>query len=137
MRRFVKFWKIIVLDFLGVVLMVAALLTGWLPGPGGLPLFILGLSLLAVHHDWAKRYMHLLKKYADKLGDLVFVNNPRVQLLYDVLAPLMIVAGGFLLVRSSAVWAAPLGILALLIGFVFLLGNRGRWQRIRRSIRGN
>lgn len=136
MKRFVKFWKVIVLDTLGILLMIAAVLTGWLPGPGGIPLFIVGLSLLAVHHKWAERYIDLLKKYADKLGDVVFIKNPIVQWAYDALAPLAIIAGVLLLLRHSAVWMISLGIFAVFMGVTFLLGNRDRWHHIRQSIRG-
>lgn len=136
MKRFLKLWKIILLDTLGVLLMIVAVLTGFLPGPGGIPLFILGLSLLAVHHKWAERYIDLLKKYADKLGAVIFIKNPIVQWTYDVLAPLAVLAGILLLLRHSAVWMISLGIFMMFIGVTFLLGNRGRWHQIRQSIRG-
>jgi membrane-bound ClpP family serine protease len=64
MKRLLRFWKIVVLDVLGVALMILAVLTGWLPGPGGIPLFIIGLSLLAINHEWAERYIDLLKNRA-------------------------------------------------------------------------
>ncbi len=34
---------------------IAALLTGWLPGPGGIPLFLIGIAILATEYAWAKR----------------------------------------------------------------------------------
>lgn len=41
----------------GALLIVAAGLTGWLPGPGGIPLALLGLAVLASEFDWAKRLL--------------------------------------------------------------------------------
>jgi hypothetical protein len=41
--------------------MVLAILLGWLPGPGGIPLFLVGLSLLAINHEWAKKRMDSIK----------------------------------------------------------------------------
>ncbi len=49
-------------DALGILLLVIALLIGWLPGPGGIPLTIAGLALLAVNHNWARRWLALLVK---------------------------------------------------------------------------
>lgn len=135
MNRLFRFWRIIVFDTLGVAFMILAVLTGWLPGPGGIPLFIIGLSLLAVNHDWAERYIDLLKKYADRLGDVVFVKNPRIELLYDAIAPFGVAAGVFLLWRHSAIWMISLGIFLFFISITFLLGNRGRWAKLRRKIK--
>lgn len=114
--------------------MILALLLGWLPGPGGIPLFIVGLSLLAINHDWAKRYILILKKQADNIGDFVFVDKPLVQLFYDIVAPVGLATGVVLLFRHSALWMISLGVFLVFIGFTFLLGNRKRWQRLRRHL---
>lgn len=53
--------------FIGVTLIIAAPLTGWLPGPGGIPLFLLGLAVLGTEFHWARRFrkrlMHYLRVY--------------------------------------------------------------------------
>lgn len=115
--------------------MIAAILTGWLPGPGGIPLFIIGLSLLAINHTWAQRYIDLLKKYANKLGDLVFVENKRIQLLYDILAPCLVIVGAFMLLNYSEVWMLPIGIFLVFISCTLFLGNRHRWRRLTKRIK--
>lgn len=51
----------------GVTLMVVAVLTGWLPGPGGIPLFLIGLAVLASEFEWAHRLLHWVK---DKFHEL-------------------------------------------------------------------
>lgn len=43
----------------GTTLMIVALMTGWLPGPGGIPLFLIGLAVLASEFEWAH---HLLER---------------------------------------------------------------------------
>ena len=101
MRKLVGFWRFIIFDSLGILFILLALLTGWLPGPGGIPLFIIGLSMLAVNHAWARRYIHLLRKYADRAGDLVFVANPRIQLFYDLITPILLLVGIILLVKHN------------------------------------
>ena len=115
--------------------MIVALATGWLPGPGGIPLFILGLSLLAINHEWAQRYIDLLKKHANSLGDKIFVNNHKLQLLYDLIAPIVIFCGVFLILNHSALWKITLGIFGIFAGFTLLLGNRQRWKRLKNKLK--
>jgi hypothetical protein len=134
MRRFLKFWKIIVLDILGIIFMIAAILTGWLPGPGGIPLFIVGLSLFAINHEWAERYIDVLKKYADRLGDLIFIETPGWQLFYDIISPVAVIAGIYTLVNQSAIWMVSLGIFLVGIGVTFFLGNRHRYREAKKKL---
>jgi len=39
----------------GLIFVIAAGLTGWLPGPGGIPLFLVGIAILATEFEWAER----------------------------------------------------------------------------------
>jgi len=39
----------------GSLFILAAGLTGWLPGPGGIPLFLIGIAVLATEFAWAKK----------------------------------------------------------------------------------
>lgn len=51
----------------GLFLILAGLATGWLPGPGGIPLILLGLAVWSSEFQWAHRLMlrfkALLKRY--------------------------------------------------------------------------
>lgn len=47
----------------GGLLVIAAPLTGWLPGPGGIPLLILGLAVLASEFEWAQRVLQRVKDW--------------------------------------------------------------------------
>lgn len=40
---------------LGIALIVTSVALGWLPGPGGIPLFLAGIALLSTQFEWAKR----------------------------------------------------------------------------------
>jgi uncharacterized protein (TIGR02611 family) len=40
---------------IGSLFIIAAGLTGWLPGPGGVPLFLIGIAILSTEFEWAKR----------------------------------------------------------------------------------
>lgn len=40
---------------IGLLFVLAAAATGWLPGPGGIPLFLIGIAILATEFVWAER----------------------------------------------------------------------------------
>ncbi len=135
MRRPARIIKIITFDIAGVLCIIAAPLTGWLPGPGGIPLLLLGLSLIAVHHAWAERYLKLLEKYASRLGSFIFRDSRRVRLLYDIMAPLLIMGGSLLFGRKDSFWMMPMGTALVLFGMFIFLGNRRRYLAIQRASR--
>ena len=58
-----------VVGFVGVALMVLAASIGWLPGPAGIPLFLLGLAILASEFEWAHRLLQRAKVEARKLEE--------------------------------------------------------------------
>ncbi|MGL4173469.1 MAG: PGPGW domain-containing protein [Actinomycetota bacterium] len=49
--------------FVGVFLILLAGATGWLPGPGGIPLALVGLAVLASEFDWAARLLDRVKSW--------------------------------------------------------------------------
>ena len=53
---------------LGVFLILLAGTTGWLPGPGGIPLALIGLAVLASEFEWAHRLLEWAKTKARELG---------------------------------------------------------------------
>jgi Putative transmembrane protein (PGPGW) len=56
----------VLFTILGVLLIIAAILTGWLPGPGGIPLAIAGFWVLAKEYDWAEDALDWMKdKYRE------------------------------------------------------------------------
>ena len=60
---------------LGIMLILSAGLIGWLPGPGGMVLFLLGIAVLATEFTWAERFrdwiLHILRQAAD-----LFLKHP-------------------------------------------------------------
>lgn len=56
-----RLWLRIGVGVVGTAMIIAAPLTGWLPGPGGIPLFLAGMALLSTEFLWAKntkRWVH-------------------------------------------------------------------------------
>ena len=53
---------------IGLLLVIAAGLTGPLPGPGGIPLFLIGITILASEFAWAERVKNYVLKYVKIAG---------------------------------------------------------------------
>ncbi len=135
MNKLKKTTKIVIYDSLGVLCIIGSILFGWLPGPGGIPLFLIGLGLIATHHDWAERYITIIKKYADNIGDLVFVDTPAIQALYDSISLVLVGLSAYLLYsRPNAVLLA-FGLSSGFIAILIFLRNRHRYNRIKAKIR--
>ena len=52
----------------GLLFVIAAGLTGWLPGPGGSPLFLSGVAILATEFVWAERLKQWVLGLVHRLG---------------------------------------------------------------------
>jgi hypothetical protein len=77
MERLTRYTKLVVLDILGVLLIIAAGLIGWIPGPGGIPLLLAGLGLLAINHEWARRWLKRVKLETQKAINKLRPKNPQ------------------------------------------------------------
>lgn len=127
--------KSIAVDVLGVLLIIAAALTGWLPGPGGIPLLIIGLSLLATNHEWAERWLNKVKHGGDQIGNKLFNGSPITTWAIDIAAVLLI-AGAVLIVNhftANVARSAAISLAAL--SLVLLLGNRNRLTALKKRFK--
>lgn len=57
-----------VVFIIGSLFIIAAGLTGWLPGPGGVPLFLIGIAILATEFEKAERIRDWILKYVHGFG---------------------------------------------------------------------
>src|SRR5262249_26260842 len=121
MARFKHYTQLLFFDSLAILCFIGVILLGWLPGPGGIPLFILGLSLLAINHRWAKKYIQLLQQYADRISDVIF--TPPRRLFFDAVAGLFLLASVGLLLDHSSVYVISAGIFCLFMGLLCFFGN--------------
>lgn len=48
---------------LGFFFIALAALTGWLPGPGGIPLFLIGIAILSTEFVWAKKIKDIVLNF--------------------------------------------------------------------------
>ena len=116
---------------LGLVLILVAPLVGWLPGPGGIVLFLLGIAILASEFDWAQSLQEFFLKKVPAEVKKRWHPTPKWEITFDVTS--------FLLLCGAVVFAyfhlfAP--VLSFGIGgFCLFLFNRERLTRLKRRLR--
>ncbi len=122
----------IAVDALGILLIIAAGLFGWLPGPGGIPLLLAGLGLLATNHEWARKLLHSLKENGTKVMDIVFRDHPLLVIAYDVLSVTLLVIAGLVFGEATGNIMRGLATALLFLAIGLFLGNRKRIYAINR-----
>jgi L-asparagine transporter-like permease len=123
--------KRILTDAAGYALILAGILTGWLPGPGGIPLVVAGLGLLSINNTWAKRIRVFVIDHAGKAADVLFPKNPWIEWAYDILAALLLALTFVLEWRHANIWQMSLGVSAFFIALLIALTNRDRLKKLR------
>ncbi|MGB4800896.1 MAG: PGPGW domain-containing protein [Candidatus Saccharimonadales bacterium] len=124
--------KRILTDLAGYLLLIAALLTGWLPGPGGIPLAVAGLGLLSINNAWAKRLREYLLENGGKFVQLLFPKHPVAQWAYDVAALALFCVAAYLGWRHAAIWQVSVAASAFFTATFVALMNRDRLARLKR-----
>ncbi len=123
--------KRILTDAAGYLLIIAAGLTGWLPGPGGIPLLIAGLGLLSINNKWAKDLREYVLEHGGKIMQLIFPKHPIAQWAYDIVAILLFALAAYLGWRHAAIWQISLAASAFFLATFVSLMNRDRLARLR------
>lgn len=123
-----RFGKIIAFDTLAVLCFIGVILFGWLPGPGGIPLFLLGLSLLAVNHDWAERWLETAKLKGVTIKRWLFPNINWVRNAYDGVAVLAMITAGLLIFKFDNRYIEGFAIIVIFFSLFVFLVNRDRFD---------
>lgn len=129
------FLKRIGIDILGVLLILASGLIGWMPGPGGFPLFFAGLGLLSINHDWAKKVLIKSKEHSDNLSKFIFRDNLILNIIYDILGICLLFVAGYIFVVATKNIYFGIAMMILLIGGAILIGNKKRISRLNKWIK--
>jgi len=130
-----RYGRIILFDGLAALCFIGVILFGWLPGPGGIPLFLAGLALLAANHTWAERWLETAKVKGKSFKSILFPNKPWVCNLYDVGAIVLFLYATYLLFTTNnrLLATVSVGIVCFSV-FVFLI-NRNRLDKLSSYIR--
>lgn len=124
-----RFVRVLLTDLAGIGLIILSVLTGWIPGPGGIPLFLAGLGLLAINHAWARRWLRQLKTHGLAVANAFFREHRGLMIAYDLIALLLVATGVTILIHVHGGIKA-LAIMAIFLGLSLFFGNRKRLQRI-------
>jgi hypothetical protein len=123
--------KRIAVDAAGYLLLVAALATGWLPGPGGIPLALAGLGILSINNEWARRLRTYLLDHGGKIVQVIFPKNPFFEWFYDILVLVVLALVTYLAFHHAAIWQISLAIGLFFAALAIALLNRDRYNRLK------
>jgi hypothetical protein len=123
--------KRVLTDAAGYLLILAGIATGWLPGPGGIPLIVGGLGLLSINNLWAKRLRIWVVENGGKAVDLIFPKHPIAEWGYDILVVALFALTVVLEMRHASVIQMGLGVTAFFLALFIALTNRDRLKRLR------
>ncbi|HEX8182521.1 MAG TPA: PGPGW domain-containing protein [Candidatus Saccharimonadales bacterium] len=131
-----KKFKRIGTDIAGYALVLLGIASGWLPGPGGIPLVLAGLGLLSINNEWARRLRDYLIKHGGKFVEKLFPKNPHVQALYDFITVALLALVAWLAWRHAALWQISLATALFFIALLIAGMNRDRITRIKQRVKG-
>lgn len=131
MQRFKRFIKRFGIDAAGYAFILLGLLTGWLPGPGGIPLILGGLALLSINNHWARRLLIFAKENGSKFLQYIFPENPWIKALHDIFTVTLVVAAVILITQKLSITTIGFTIALVALAIVDFLYNRKRWQRFK------
>jgi hypothetical protein len=127
--------RFIIIDVLGFACIIGSVLLGWLPGPGGIPLLIIGLSLLANNHEWAERLLKKVKVEGLRIFEKIFDGSKKTKWIVDIIS-IVVITGAVLLVMSATRSVLKTAGISLLIAAIFMfLSNRRRYHKVLHKIK--
>lgn len=120
--------KRIAYDIAGVTLIIISPLLGWLPGPGGIPLFLAGLGLLAVHNEWAQKLLHWAKINAENFLEIIFPRNSKLEIVHDIIGFFLLTTALVLFLQLNPPYQYIFPVMFLASGLFWVLYNRRRYE---------
>lgn len=126
----VKKLSVILTDLLGILMLIGAVVFGWIPGPGGVPLLLGGLGLLSINHVWARKLLIKAKDKGSSLYEVIFPNNTKIHWLYDMLGLIVGSTAIFIITQDTKNLTQSLAIAAVFVSVGLLVTNRRRLEKI-------
>lgn len=122
--------KRLAIDIAGFGLIIISPFLGWLPGPGGIPIFLAGLGILSLNYDWAENLLKDFEKKRVEFTDKYLMTDKKTSRIIDTLSILIIVAGIIAVVYIDNFILRLLSFGALTLGVLILISNQKRIDRI-------
>jgi hypothetical protein len=130
-----KHFRKIAIDIAGFGLIILSPFAGLLPGPGGLPIFIAGLGILAINYDWAKRLVDNFEQKYNKFVEKYLINNRKNSLIVDILSVSIILIGIFTALMADTKIFTFFGIGMISFGSFILISNQNRLKNAIKKIK--
>lgn len=125
----------IALDIAGFGLIIISPLTGVLPGPGGIPIFLAGLGLVALNHEWAANLLKNFEKKREEFTNKVLMANPKISRSIDAACIAFAALGLFLAIHYHHFLLKGAGFALFSISLLLLFSNQKRFERIIKAVR--
>ncbi|MDQ3094168.1 MAG: hypothetical protein M3Q70_03280 [bacterium] len=129
------FWKRIAIDFAGFGLVIASPFVGIIPGPGGIIVFLAGLSLLSMNYVWAERLLTTAKSKGSSLFEMLFPQTTKFKLFFDLLTLALLSFGGWVFFTAEGKMLKAVSTATMFLGVTLFMLNRSRLERITNKIR--
>lgn len=129
--------KRLAIDIGGFGLILLGLLTGWLPGPGGIPLVLAGLGLLSLNYEWAEKILKNFDKKRIEYTERYLNADPLTARIIDVMSLIMLTASIWLIFFQGMLALKGLGIGLSIVSIYMLGANQHRFQKFRKFLNKN
>lgn len=122
--------KRLAIDIAGFGLIIIAPFLGWLPGPGGIPIFLAGLGILSLNYDWAENMLKDFEKKRVEFTDRYLVKNKKISWLIDLISIVVIAIGILSLIYTGSLLLRFVSIGLVSLGIIVLISNKRRIDRL-------
>ena len=122
--------KRILLDIAGFGLMILAPFLGWLPGPGGIPLFLAGLGLVSINHKWARDLIKDFDVRRVEFTDKFLMAGWVFSLFVDLVCISIILVVGYVAFTADALIVRAVAVGMTSFALIIILSNQKRLDRI-------
>lgn len=134
-RKDRPFYQRVILDIAGFSLMLISPFLGWLPGPGGIPLFVAGLGLVSLNHEWAENLLKNFEQKRREITDKYLMASPRISWIIDLTCLAVITTGLYVAATETELILRGVGLAAVSISFIVLFSNQKRFERIAKKLK--
>jgi hypothetical protein len=124
------FYQRVAIDIAGFGLIILAALTGWLPGPGGIPLFLIGLGILSLNYEWAERLLKNFDAKRREYTDKYLMATLAVSRTMDGICIVLLLGGIYGLLNFGNLWLRGISAGLIILAIITLLSNQKRFERL-------
>jgi len=131
-RRQRPLYQRIAIDIAGFGLLILAVLTGWLPGPGGIPLFLVGLGVLSLNYEWAERLLKSFDAKRREYTEKYLMASREVSWAMDAISVALLAGGTYGILNLDKLWQRGICVGLVLVAIITLASNQKRFERATR-----